>query len=55
MYIWVQSLLTFRTIDDLIEKLAKIGKGAHIHKIDVTRAFRHLPMDQFDYDLMGLY
>ena len=46
--------LTFPTIDDLTSELVKLGRGAHIYKIDVSRAFRHLPIDPFDYDLLGL-
>ena len=47
--------LTFPTIDDLTAELTKLGKGAHLYKIDVSRAFRHLPIDPLDYDLLGLY
>ena len=47
--------LTFPTIDDLTTELVKLGRGAHLYKIDVSRAFRHLPIDPFDYDLLGLY
>ena len=47
--------LIFPTIDDLTAELTKLGRGAHLYKIDVSRAFCHLPMDPFDYDLLGLY
>ena len=46
--------LTFSTIDDLTRELVKIGKGAHIFKVDVSRAFRHLNVDPRDYDLLGV-
>ena len=46
--------LTFPTIDDLTQELVKIGKGAHIFKVDVSRAFRHLNADPRDYDLLGV-
>ena len=46
--------LTFPSIDHLTTELAKLGPGAHIYKIDISRAFRHLKMDPFDYDLLGL-
>ena len=42
------------TIGDLIQELVKIGKGAHIFKVDVSRAFRHLNIDPRDYDLLGV-
>ena len=47
--------LTFPTIDDLTAELTKSRKGAHLYKIDVSRAFCHLYIDPFDYDLLGLY
>ena len=47
--------LTFPTIDHLMHELAKIGRGAHIFKIFICRAFRHLKVDPFDIDLLGLH
>ena len=48
--------LTFPTIDHLTAELKCIGKGANIYtyKVDVSRAFCHLKMDHFDFDLLGL-
>ena len=46
--------LTFPTIDDLTSELVKLGKGAHIYKIDVSRALHHHSIDPYDYDLLGL-
>ena len=46
--------LTFPTIDDLTQELVKIGMGAHIFKVDVSRAFRHPNVDPRDYDLLGV-
>ena len=46
--------LTFPTIDDLMQELVKIGRGAHNFKVDVSRAFRHLNVDPRDYDLLGV-
>ena len=53
-YMGTEFKLTFPTIDHLTDQLVKIGKGAHIYKIDVKRAFRHLKIDPMDYDLLGL-
>ena len=53
-YLGSEFKLTFPTIDHLTEQLVKLGKGAHIYKIDVKRAFRHLKIDPMDYDLLGL-
>ena len=54
MYMGSAFNLTFPTIDDLTNELVQLGKGAHIFKIDVSRAFRHLKIDPLDYDLLGL-
>ena len=53
-YLGSEFKLTFPTIDDLTQELVKIGKGAHIFKVDVSRAFRHLNVDPRDYDLLGV-
>ena len=53
---WVSDFsLTFPSIDHLISELARLGRGAYIYKTDISRAFRHLKMDPFDYDLLGLH
>ena len=46
--------LTFPTIDDITRQLVQIGPGAHIYKVDISGAFRHLKVDPLDYDLLGL-
>ena len=53
-YLGADFKLTFPSIDDLTRELFKIGRGAHIFKVDVSRAFRHLNVDPRDYDLLGL-
>ena len=47
--------LTFPTVDDIIAELKRIGRGALLYKIDVSRAFRHVKVDPGDYDLLGLH
>ena len=53
-YMGVDFNLTFPSLDHLTTQLTKLGKGAHIYKVDVSRAFRHLKVDPYDYDLLGL-
>ena len=36
-------------------QLAKLGKGALIYKIDLSRAFRHVKIDPADYKYLGLH
>ena len=44
-YMGTDFKLTFPTIDDLMQELVKIGKGTHIFKVNVSKAFRHLNVD----------
>ena len=53
-YLGTDFILSFPTIDDITDAVKKVGRGAHIYKIDVSRAFRHVRLDPHDYDLMGL-
>ena len=54
-YMGAEFRLTFQTLDDLMQRLVKLGKGTHIYKVDISRAFRHVKVDPLDYDLLGLY
>ena len=44
----------FPTVDDIIDAINDIGRGAFLYKVDISRAFRHVKIDPFDYDLLGL-
>ena len=46
--------LTFPTVDNITDELKRLGRGAFLYKIDVSRAFRHVKVDPGDYDLLGL-
>ena len=54
-YLGSKFMLTLPTIDTITNKLAKLGKGALIYKIDISRAFRHVKMDPADYKYLGLH
>ena len=41
----------FPSVDDITDELRKLGKGALLYKVDVSRAFK---IDPGDYDLLGL-
>ena len=41
-------------MDDITAQLKRLGRGALLYKIDVSRAFRHVNVDPGDYDLLGL-
>ena len=46
--------LTLPTIDNITNKVKQLGKGCHLYKIDLSRAFRHVKLDPKDYNLLGL-
>ena len=42
-------------MDDITARILQIGRGAHLYKVDISRAFRHVRIDPSDYDKLGLY
>ena len=53
-YLATNFVLTFPTVDNITDVLNRLGTGAHLYKVDVSHAFRHVKLDPFDYDLLGL-
>ena len=53
-YLGTPFLLTLPTIDNITNQVKKLGKGCHLYKIDLSRAFRHVKLDPSDYNLLGL-
>ena len=47
-------MILFPTVDDITNELVKLGRGAHIYKVNVSRVFRHIKVDPGDFDLLGL-
>ena len=54
-YLGLKFLLTLPTIDTITNKLVKLGKGALLYKIDISRAFRHVKIDPADNKYLGLH
>ena len=54
-YLGTDFALVLPTVDNIIDQLKSLGKGAHLYKIDISRAFRHIKVDPLDYDLLGLH
>ncbi|XP_048761600.1 uncharacterized protein LOC125670455 isoform X1 [Ostrea edulis] len=48
-----QSSVTYSTIDDAADIIAKLGRGAYLAKSDIKSAFRLLPINSTDFDLLG--
>ena len=53
-YLATNFALTFPTVDNITDVLKEAGTGAHLFKSDISRAFRHIKIDPFDFDLLGL-
>ena len=53
-YLLTPFILTLPTIDNITNQVRKLGKGCHLYKIDLSRAFRHIKLDPKDYNLLGL-
>ena len=47
--------LVLPTVNHITDQLKVLGRGAHLYKIDISRAFRHIKVDPLDYDLLGLH
>ena len=54
VYLGTPFLLTLPSIDNITNKVRQLGKGSHLYKVDITRAFRHIKIDPRDYHLLGL-
>ena len=54
-YMGTEFALVLPTVDHITDQLKFLGKGAHLYKIDISRAFRHIKVDPLDYDLLGLH
>ena len=46
-------LLTYPTVDDIADRIIQLGPGCLLFKRDLKRAYRELPVDPFDYPLLG--
>lgn len=44
----------YSSFDKIVEMVANLGKGAEIAKIDIRKAFRLLPINPADFDLLGI-
>ena len=44
--------LTFPTVDAIAKRVSEVGTHAKLYKIDLSRYFRQLPIDPYDYSLL---
>ena len=52
-YLGFETELTFPKTDDLALRIAYLGRGACMFKIDLSRYFRQIPLDPADYSMVG--
>ena len=45
--------LRYPTVDDIADRIVRLGTGCLLFKRDLKRAYRQLPVDPFDYPLLG--
>ena len=53
-YLVMDFQMHYTSVDSIIQTLNEIGPSAHIFKVDITQAFRHIHIDPVDIDLLGL-
>ena len=54
-YLGTEFVLTHPSIDNITNQVLQLGRGCQIFKVDISRAFRHVPIDPGDLDLLGLH
>ena len=54
VYLGSHFVLKYPSLDDITRELRKLGPGALIYKVDISRAFRHIRIDPGDIDLLGI-
>ena len=54
MYLDTPYTLHYPSIDNITAALSKLGPGAQLSKIDISRAFRQIKIDPGDIDLLGM-
>ena len=47
--------LSYPTVDTLAALIKKEGQGCYLFRLDLSRAYRQLPIDPYDYRLLGFH
>ena len=53
-YLDTEFVLTYPSIDNITNQVLQPSRGCKIFKVDTSLAFRHVPIDLGDLDLLGL-
>ena len=51
-YLGTAFKLNYPSVDNYVDRLTSLGKGCHMLKVDLSRAFRQLKVDPADYPLL---
>ena len=51
----IEFVLTYPSIDNITNQVLQLGRGCKLFKVDISCAFRHVPIDPGDLDLKGLH
>ena len=54
VYLGTPFLHTLPTVDDIMASILVKGRGCHLTKIDISRAFRYITIDPKDYAPLGI-
>ena len=54
-YMNTKFMLTLPTIDNIVEKIVKLGRVSMLFKVDIARAFRHLKIDPADFRFLDIF
>ena len=54
-YLDTDFVLTYPSIDNITDQVLHLGRGCKIFKVDISRAFCHVPIYPRDLDLLGLH
>ena len=54
-YCGLEFVLKFPTIDNITQRVLACGANCYIGKIDISRAFKHIPIDPRDISYLGIY
>ena len=53
-YLGTPFVLKLPTVDTITEQVKTLGRGCKLYKVDISPVFRHVKLDPFEYDLLGL-
>ena len=53
-YLGTDFILTYPSVDNITDEVLKLGKMCQIFKIGISKAFRHVPINPGNLDLLDL-